>query len=214
MNKSISIRILIIGDHPVVRWGLAAIVEREMDMTIVGQASNGYEAIEVYRSYQPDVLLVDLRTEQYSSVAAIQTICTGSKNPSIIILTTYDEEDIYCGMEAGVKGYLLKDVEPDELLKAIRTVAYGQKYIPPAFSAKIKMQINNTELSDRQLEVLRLITNGKSNQEIGATLYITEGTVKYHIGKILCKLGVNDRTQAAMLALKRGIVNDFGSIRR
>jgi two-component system, NarL family, response regulator len=212
MNKSVRIRILITGDHPVVRCGLAAIVEREMDMTIVGQASNGREAIEVYRSCQPDVLLMDLRMPQLSDVAAIKTICIEFK-PSIIILTACDEEDIYCGMEAGVKGYLLKDVEPDELLKAIRTVAYGQKYIPSAFGAKLEIRSYNPQLSDRQLEVLRLITKGKSNQQIGATLYITEGTVKYHINNILGKLGVNDRTQAAMLALKRGMV-DFGTICR
>lgn len=213
MNKSISIRILITGDHPVVRWGLAAIVGREMDMTIVGQASNGYETIEVYRSCQPDVLLMDLRMPQLSGVAAIKTICTEFKNPNIIILTTSDDEDIYCGTEAGVKGYLLKNAEPDELLKAVRTVACGQKYIPPAVAAKLEMRFHNPELSDRQLEVLRLITNGKSNQEIGATLYITEGTVKYHVNNILGKLGVHDRTQAAMLAVKRGMV-DFASMRR
>jgi two-component system, NarL family, response regulator len=211
MNKSIKIRILITGDRPVVRCGLAAIVEREMDMTIVGQASNSDEAIEVYRSCQPDVLLMDLQMPQLSGVAAIKTICT-EFNPNII-LTTYGEEDIYCGIEAGVRGYLPQDVEPAELLKAIRTVAHGEKYIPPAFWAKLEMRFHNPELSDRQLEVLRLITNGKSNREIGETLYITEGTVKYHVNSILGKLGVNDRTQAAMLALKRGIV-DFGSICR
>ncbi len=212
MNRSISIRILITGDHPVVRWGLTAIVEREMDMTIVGQARNSYEAIEVYRSCQPDILLMDLRMPQLSGVAAIKTICNEFKNPNIIILTNYDDEDIYCG-ETGVRGYLLKDTEPDELLKAIRIVASGQKYIPPAFWAKLEMRFHEPELSDRQLEVLRLITNGKSNQEIGATLYITEDTVKYHVNNILSKLGVNDRTQAAMLALKRGMV-DFAGMRR
>ena len=212
MNESIRIRVMITGDHPVVRCGLAAIVEREMDMTIVGQACNGHEAIEVYRSCQPDVLLMDLWMPQLLDVAAIRTICT-EFNPSIIILTADDEEDIYCGMEAGVRGYLLKDVEPDELLKAIRTVAYGQKYIPPAFGAKLEMRFHQPELSDRQLEVLRLITNGKSNREISATLFITEGTVKYHVNIILCKLGVNDRTQAAVLALQRRIV-DSGSICR
>ncbi len=208
-----SIRILIADDHPVVRWGVTAIVEREIDMTIVGQAGNGYEAIELYRSSQPDILLMDLRMPQLSGVATIKAICTEFKNPNIIILTTYDDEDIYCGIEAGARGYLLKDAEPDELLKAIRTVASGQKYIPPAVAAKLEMRVNNPELSDRQLEVLRLITNGKSNQEISATLYITEGTVKYHVNNILGKLGVHDRTQAAILGFKRGMV-DFGTIRR
>ncbi len=214
MSKAITIRILIADDHPVVRQGLAAIIERELDMTIVGQAGNGHEAIEVYRSCQPDIVLMDLRMPQLSGVAAIKAICTEFQNPNIIILTTYDdEEDIHSGIEAGARGCLLKESEPYELLKAIHTVACGQKYITPAVFAKLEMRVNNLELSDRQLEVLRLITNGKSNREISATLFITEGTVKYHVNIILCKLGVNDRTQAAVLALQRRIV-DSGSICR
>ncbi|MFH7024695.1 MAG: response regulator [Heteroscytonema crispum UTEX LB 1556] len=183
-------------------------------MTVVGQASDGCEAIEVFRQQQPDVVLMDLRMPQISGVAAIKTICVEFKNAGIIVLTTYDsDEDIYRGIEAGAKGYLLKDAELDELLEAIRTVAYGKKYIPSAVAAKLKERMNKPKLSDRELQVLRLMTNGKSNQEIGATLFITEGTVKYHVNNILGKLGVDDRTQAVLLALKQGMV-DFAGIRR
>jgi two-component system, NarL family, response regulator len=208
LNKSVFTRILIADDHPVVRRGLAAIIEYEPDMTVVGQASNGHEAIEVFRSCQPDIVLMDLRMPKLSGVEAIKTICTDFQNASIIIVTTFDgDEDIYCGIEAGAKGYLLKDAEPDEFIEAIRNVACGQKYISPTVAAKLKERTDKPKLSDRELEVLSLITNGKSNREISASLFITEGTVKYHVNNILGKLRVNDRTQAALFALKRGMVN-------
>jgi two-component system, NarL family, response regulator len=206
MSESNFIRIIVADDHPVVRQGLATIIEREIDMTVVGQASDGWEAKELFCKKRPDVILMDLRMPKLSGAAAIQNICTDD-SANIIILTTYDgDEDIYSGIQAGAKGYLLKDTEPEEILCAIRTVASGKKYMSSVVATKLKERMKKPELSQRELEVLQLITNGNTNQQIAATLYITEGTVKYHVNNILGKLGVNDRTQAVVAAIKRGIV--------
>jgi two-component system, NarL family, response regulator len=208
MNNSILIRILVADDHPVERMGLAAIVDRELDMAVVGQAGDGYEAIEFFRQRQPDVVLMDLRMPKLSGIATIKTICSEFENAGIVVFTTYDrDENIYQAIEAGAKGYLFKDAEPDELLEAIRTVAYGKKYISPIAAVKLKERKNQPQLSDRELETLQLITNGKSNQEIATTLYITEGTVKFHVNNILAKLQVRDRTQAVVAVMKQGILD-------
>lgn len=207
MNKSKLISVLIVGDHPIMLQGLAAIIEREPDMTVVGKAKDECEATKVFRQQQPDVVLIDLRFPKLSRMAAIKAICAEFDGASIIFLTTYDgDEDIYCGIQAGAKGYLLKDAEPDELLQAIRTVAGGDKYISPAVAAKLEQRMGYPELSERELEVLRLVANGMSNLQIGEALFITEGTVKYHVNNILAKLTVRDRTQATLVALRRGIV--------
>ncbi|MDM9379126.1 response regulator transcription factor [Chlorogloeopsis sp. ULAP01] len=208
MNQSNLIRILIADDHPVVRQGLMAIIESEQDMNIIGQAHNGREVLEAFRQLQPDVTLMDLRMPEIGGVEAIFAIKTEFENARIIILTSYDgDEDIYRGLQAGAKGYLLKDAEPDELLEAIRVVYNGQKYIPPTVGAKLLERMGAPQLSQRELQVLQLMANGKSNQEIGITLSIAEGTVKFHVNNILGKLGVSDRTQAVIVAFKRGIVS-------
>ncbi|KAB8329898.1 response regulator transcription factor [Scytonema tolypothrichoides VB-61278] len=208
MNPQNPIQILIVDDHPVVRQGLAAMIDREPDMAVVGQVSNGNEAIATFRQHQPDVTLMDLRMPEMDGVAAITAICNEFENSRIIVLTTYDgDEDIYRGLKAGAKGYLLKDAEPDELLAAIRVVNTGQKYIPASVGAKLAERVSILQLSGRELEVIRLMATGKTNQEIGAVLQISEGTVKYHVNNILGKLGVSDRIQAVITALKRGIVS-------
>lgn len=208
MNQSKVIRVLIADDHPVVRQGLAAMIEHEPDMTVVGQASDGRDALEIFRQLRPDVTLMDLRMPDMGGVAAITAICGEFDDARIIVLTTYDgDEDIYRGLRTGAKGYLLKDAEPEKLLEAIRAVNRGQKYIPPTVGAKLAERMGNPELSERELEVLRLMATGKSNQEISAALCITEGTVKFHVNNILSKLGVKDRTQAVIAALKRGIAS-------
>jgi two-component system, NarL family, response regulator len=207
MNQSNLIRILIADDYPVVLRGLEAIIEFEQDMSIVGQARNGREVLEAFRQLQPDVTLMDLRMPEIGGVEAICAIKAEFENARIIVLTSYDgDEDIYRGLQAGAKGYLLKGAEPDELLEAIRVVHNGQKYIPPVVGAKLLERMGTPELSQRELQVLQLIANGKSNQEIATALSIAEGTVKFHVNNILGKLGVSDRTQAVIVALKRGIV--------
>jgi two-component system NarL family response regulator len=208
MSQSPTIRVLIADDHSIVRQGLATIINRDSEMTVIAQAEDGQQAINLFREDQPDIVLMDLRMPQIGGVEAITAICAEFKSARIIVLTTYDgDEDIYRGLQAGAKGYLLKDANPNELLNAIRTVHSGQQYIPPDVGAKLVQRMNNPELSERELEVLRLVAQGKSNLEIGAALNIGESTVKSHINRILSKLGVNDRTQALIVAVKRGIVN-------
>jgi two-component system, NarL family, response regulator len=208
MSQPSHIRVLVVDDHPVVRQGLIGMLEEATDIVIVGQGRNGYEAIAVFQQQQPDVTLMDLRMPEMEGVPAITAICNEFPNARIIVLTTYDtDEEIYRGLRAGAKGYLLKDSEPEELLTAIRTVNRGQQYIPPNVAAKLVQRMTGPELSDREIEVLQLIGQGMSNQEISTALNISESTVKTHVNRILSKLDVKDRTQAAILALKRGIAN-------
>ncbi|BAY21119.1 two component transcriptional regulator, LuxR family protein [Calothrix sp. NIES-2100] len=206
MSQSTAIRVLIVDDHSIVRQGSAAMIENEPDMTVVGQGGNGQEAIAQYRQLQPDVTLIDLRMPQVSGVDAIFAICAEFTHARMIVLTTYDgDEDIYRALRAGAKGYLLKDAEPDALLNAIHIVHSGQQYIPSEVAAKLVQRMNIPELSDREQEVVCQMARGLSNQDIAAALNITESTVKFHINRILSKLGVSDRTQAVITALKRGL---------
>lgn len=200
------IRILIAEDHAVVRQGLAAIIKDEVDMVVVAQATNGQQAVELYQQHQPDVVLMDLKMPKLEGVEAIGLIRGAFSHAHIIILTTYDgDEDIYRGLQAGARGYLLKDATAEELLDAIRLVHQGQKYIPSQVAVKLAERINSTDLTDRELDVLRLLVIGKSNYDIGTALSISERTVKFHINNIFNKLGVSDRTQAVIHALKRGL---------
>jgi len=200
------IHILIAEDHAVVRQGLAAIIKDETDMVVVAQTNNGQQAVDLYQQHQPDVVLMDLKMPKLEGVEAIGLIRAAFPQACIIILTTYDgDEDIYRGLQAGASGYLLKDATAEELLDAIRLVHRGQKYIPSQVASKLAERINSTDLTDRELEVLRLLVIGKSNYDIGVTLSISERTVKFHINNIFNKLGVSDRTQAVIHALKRGL---------
>ena len=208
MTEEKVIRILIADDHPIVRQGLIGMIECEPDMHVIAEASNGLEAIALFRQHQPDITLIDLRMPEIDGVEAIATIRKEFPQARILVLTTYDtDEDIYRGLRAGAQGYLLKDVPCDELLEAIRAIDTGQKRIPPGITARLIERLNAPELTEREQEVLRLIATGKSNQEIGTALTISEATVKYHVNHILNKLNVNDRTQAVTHALKRGMVH-------
>jgi len=201
-----SIQILISEDHAVVRQGLAAIIKDEPDMAVVAQAENGQQAVELYRQYHPDVALMDLQMPVLDGVGAIAQIKAEFAEAQIIVLTTYDgDEDIYRGLQAGAKGYLLKGATAEELLDAIRKVQQGHKYIPSEVAEKLVGRFNSMALTDRELEVLQLLVVGKSNAEIGAALSISESTVKFHFNNIFQKLGVSDRTQAVIEALKRGL---------
>jgi two-component system, NarL family, response regulator len=207
MSQSNVIRILIADDHPILGKALTMFLECEPDLTVVGYASDGREALELFRQHQPDVALMDLQMPKMEGADAIAAICAKFKHARIVVLTTYDgDEDIYRGLRAGAKGYLLKGAEPKELLNAIRTVHQGQKYIPPSIAAKLAERMSSPELSDRELEVLRLIAKGKNNQQISNVLNIAESTVRFHANNIFGKLNVRDRTQALVTALNRGIV--------
>jgi len=208
MSQSTLIRVLIADDHSIVRQGLATIISRDPEMTVIAQAEDGQQVINLFREYQPDVTLMDLRMPQVGGVAAITAICAEFKSARIIVLTTYDsDEDIYRGLQAGAKGYLLKETKPNELMNAIRTIHRGQQYIPSEVGAKLVQRMSNPELSERELEVLRSMAQGMSNLDIATALSIGESTVKSHVNRILSKLGVNDRTQAVIVAVKRGIVS-------
>jgi DNA-binding NarL/FixJ family response regulator len=202
------IRVLIADDHPVVRNGLVLLIRYESDMETVAEAGNGAEAIAQFRQHSPDVTLMDLRMPGVGGVEAMIAIRQEFPHARIILLTTYDgDEDIYRGLEAGAKGYLLKDTPLEQVLEAIRRVHSGQNYVPPEVGAKLVSRMNSPQLSNREREVLVLMADGKSNQDIATELFISEGTVKYHITNILSKLQVSDRTQAVLVALKRGIAN-------
>jgi two-component system, NarL family, response regulator len=201
------IRILLADDHPIVRDGLALIIDNEADMTVIAQADNGKEAVELYQQLQPEVSLLDLRMPKMGAVDAIVAIRQADPNANIIILTTYDtDEDIYRGLRAGARSYLLKDTPVDEILDVIRAVAAGNKFIPTRVGMRLAERIESEELSDREQEVLRLMAQGKTNLEIGTALGIAESTVKFHVNHVLTKLGVSDRTQAVIQAARRGLV--------
>jgi len=207
VNSEQPIRILIADDHPVVRQGLAAIIASERGMTVVAQARDGREAVELFRRERPHVALIDLKMPEMDGVATITAIREEFPRAALLVLTTYDrDEDIYRSLRAGAKAYLLKDTPPAELLEAIRAVYIGQRHLPPEIAEKLAEHVMYPDLTERELEVLRLMAKGLSNREIGADLFITEGTVKAHVNNILSKLGVSDRTQAVTTALKRGLV--------
>ena len=207
MSLEPPIRILIADDHPVVRQGLAAMIGRQPGITVVAEASHGREVVDLFRLHRPDVTLMDLRMPQMDGVEAIAVIREEFHTARIIVLTTYDsDEDIYRGLRARAMAYLLKDALPEELLEAIRAVHAGQKRIPSEVAAKLTNRMSSPELTAREMEVLRLVVAGQSNKEIGTTLNISEGTVRAHVNNILSKTGASDRTQAATLAIKRGLV--------
>lgn len=208
MSQSPTIRVLIVDDHSLVTEGLANIINYDPEMTVVAQAEDGQQAIAQYREHQPDITLMDLRMPRMGGVEAITAICAEFKSARIIVLTTYNgDEDIYRGLQAGAQGYVLKDAKPNELLNAIRIVHSGQHYVSLAVASKLVERMNNPILSERELEVLRLMAQGLSNQDIGTALNISESTVKSHVTRILSKLGVGDRTQAVIVAVKRGLVS-------
>lgn len=200
------IRVMLADDHPVVLEGMAAIVAREPDMDVVGLARDGQQAVALFQQEQPDVVLMDLRMPQLDGVAAVTAIRAAAPEARIIILTTYDgDEDIYRALRAGAKGYLLKDVMPDDLLNGIRAVHAGGKQIAPGMAQKLVERVSADQLTERETDVLHLIVAGVSNAEIAVRLSVAESTVKFHVTHILSKLGVTDRTQAVVVALRRGL---------
>ena len=202
------IRILLADDHFVVRMGLSTLINTQSDMTVVAEATNGKQAVEMFREDKPDVTLMDLRMPEMNGVDAIIAIRDGDPDARIIVLTTYDgDEDIYRAFQGGARAYLLKDMHHDELLSAIRAVHQGQRFVPATIANRLAERMPRSKLTARELDVLRLIVKGMSNREIAASLAITEGTVKIHVNNVLGKLGVNDRTKAATTALQRGIVH-------
>ena len=201
------IRILIADDHALILEGLAATIGRQDDMTVVAKAANGREAVELWKERRPDVALVDLRMPEGNGVTVIRQIRDLDGSARIIIQTTYDtDEEIYQAIKAGAKGYLLKDAPLDELLDSIRKVHAGETCIPPALGAKLASRMSGEALTNREIDVLRLLARGRSNKEIGSDLFVSETTVKTHVRSIFTKLNVMSRTEAIGAANKRGLI--------
>lgn len=199
---------MIADDHTVVRDGLAAIINQERDLDVVGEAGDGRKAVELWKEQRPHVTLMDLRMPGLDGVNAIYEIRAVDPGARIIILTTFDgDEDIYRGLRAGAKSYLLKDVRREELFQCIREVHAGRTFIPPAIAAKLAERLPGDELSPRELEVLRLLAEGKPNKLIGVALSITEVTVKSHVKSLFKKLNVLSRTEAIAVANRRGLLH-------
>ena len=208
MKNANPIRILVAEDHLVARVGVSTIVNLQPDMTVVAEATNGQQAIELYRAHLPDVTLLDLRMPILSGIEAAAAIHKEYPRARLIALTTYGgDEDIRRALQAGVQAYLMKDILHDELLKAIRAVHEGQTYLPASVAAALAAQMPRPDLSARELQVLELIVAGLANKQIAYTLNIAEYTVKNHVKNILDKLAVQDRTQAATVAIQRGIIH-------
>ena len=205
--KKERIRILIADDHSVVREGLVSLVKRKSDMVVVAEASNGREAVELWKEHRPDVALLDLRMPELDGVGAIKEIRELDEYAHIVVLTTYDgDEDIYRAIKAGAKAYLLKDAARDALVDTVRRVHAGETYLPPQLAAKLAERVGGEALSPREIEVLQRMAVGKSNKEIGAELFISEGTVKTHTKSIFNKLDVVSRTEAVATATRRGLI--------
>jgi len=201
------IRVLIAEDQSLVRRGLAAIINMEEDVTVVGEAGDGEEAIEQWRRLRPDVVLMDLRMPRLEGVEAIKRIRAEDPKAGIIVLTTFDhDEDIYAGLRAGAKAYLLKDVQPEELFGCIRAVHAGEAYLQPKVAAKLVQRVQEHKLTEREEQILKLLAEGKSNRAIGQVLHITESTVKSHLKSLFVKLDATSRAEAIALAARRGLV--------
>jgi DNA-binding NarL/FixJ family response regulator len=202
------IRILIVDDHPVVRAGLTSMLGTQQEIEVIATASSGEEALESLEKTTADVILLDLRMPGLSGVKTIQEIRRSGHLTRIIVLTSFEtDEDIYRAIQAGAQGYLLKDTSLKEMIEAIKNVHSGKRYIPRDIAARLAERMMRTELTARELEILRLLAKGLTNKQIGKVLSISENTVKNHVNSVIEKLEVSDRTEAATTAIQRGIIS-------
>jgi DNA-binding NarL/FixJ family response regulator len=202
-----TIRVLCVDDHPLVRKGIASILANEADMQLVGEAGDGREAVEAFRLHRPDVTLMDIRMPQMDGIEATKLIRKEDPEARIIALTSYDgDQEIYRSLEAGVRGYILKEMVHTEIVRAIRVVHSGKRLMPAEVAERLSEHFPQVTLTPREVEVLTFVAQGLGNKEIGAQLGTAAGTVKMHLQNILCKLGASDRTHAVTLAIRRGII--------
>jgi len=207
MTKEAQIRVLSVDDHPLLREGIAAIIDNQPEMRLVAQASNAQEAIQQFRKHRPDVTLMDLRLPDKSGIDAMIAVRTEFPEARVIMLTTFEGDvEIQRALEAGARGYMLKSMPPKELVEGIRQVHAGKKRIPPQLAAQLAEHLSDEDLTAREIEVLSQIAGGNRNRDIAEKLFITEETVKVHIKHIMEKLGASDRTQAVAIGLRRGII--------
>jgi two-component system, NarL family, response regulator len=203
----VSIRVVVFDDHVMVREGIVALLEMQSDFEVVGEAGDGETAVTLYRKERPDVALVDLRMPAGDGVAVIEALRDEFPGGHFLVLTTYDSEDnVSRALQAGAHGYLLKGASRAALADAIRAVHAGQRYIPPDLADRVLPRPQEETLSEREVDVLKAIAEGKNNKEIGETLHISESTVKGHVNHVLAKLKVTDRTKALVVAVKRGLI--------
>lgn len=202
------IKVLCVDDHPLVRKGIASILANEADMRLVAEAGNGLEAVDRFREFQPDVTLMDLRMPEMDGVQATQAIRKEFPDARIIALTSYDgDQDIYRALEAGVRGYMLKEMVHTDVLRAIRTVHAGKRLMPHEVAQRLSEYFPQVALTPREVEVLGFVARGLANKEIASKLGTASGTIKMHVQNILEKLGAADRTHAVTIALQRGILH-------
>ena len=207
MNTQTCIRVFSVDDHPLLREGIAAVVNNQPDMQIVAQAANAQEAIEQFREHRPDVTLMDLRLPDRSGIDAMIAIRSEFPDARIIMLTTFEGDvEIKRALEAGARGYVLKSMPPKELVEVIRQVHAGKRRIPPQLAAQLAEHLSDEALTQREVEVLGQIAGGNRNRDIAERLFISEETVKVHIKHIMEKLGASDRTQAVAIGIRRGII--------
>ena len=207
MNDQIRIRVLSVDDHPLLREGIAAIINSQQDMEVVSQASGGHEAIQQYREHRPDVTLMDLRLPDLSGIDALIAIRTEFPEARVIMLTTFEGDvEVHRALEAGARGYLLKNMPPSTMLEAIRHVHAGKRRIAPEIAAQLAEHMSDESLTAREVEVLQQVAGGNRNRDIAELLRISEETVKVHLKHIMDKLGASDRTQAIAIAVRRGII--------
>jgi DNA-binding NarL/FixJ family response regulator len=214
MATNPAISILIVDDHPMIRCGLVASIGQDSRFRIAGTASDGQEAVDRFQSLAPDIVLMDMSMPRLDGVGAIEQIRRIDAGARILILTSFDnEEDVFRGLRAGVKGYMLKDAGVDQLINGLLTVFAGRKFVPQEIATKLADHMEFAALSRREREILELMSTGKSNKLIARVAEIREGTVKFHVNNILSKLGAAGRTEAVTLALKRGMVRIEGGYR-
>ena len=203
--------VLIVDDHPLLRAGIAAVIGGEPDMTLVGEASNGREAVERFRALRPDVTVMDLQMPELDGVGATAAILEEWPDARVIMLSTYrGDAQAYRALKAGAFGYMLKSTVRTDLLTALRAVHAGRRHIPPEIAAELAEHMVESALSARELEVLKWVAAGNSNRAVASMMYLSEDTVKSHMKNISSKLGANDRTHAVMIAVKRGIIDAPG----
>ena len=208
MSSPPSIRVFSVDDHPLLREGIAALVNNQPDMVLVGEAATGGEAIQLFRKHQPDVTLMDLRLPDISGIDTLIAIRAEFPEARVIMLTTFEGDvEIHRALQAGARGYVLKNMPPSELLDVIRQVHAGRKRIPAAIASQLAEHMSDENLTEREIEVLKEVANGNRNRTIAERLFISEETVKVHIKHIMEKLGASDRTQAVAIGVRRGIIH-------